>query len=318
MKSASKLERQFQRIKIEIKHRKVSASSLPKINSINKFQDPVSLISPLIYFNKMSPGVYYRKLYSIRKDIKFKIYKQSVQEIDSYIRNFESVYYHPRIILNNSKFNNSELFDYLKNEYGHEELEIVSHFFELREQFMTEFIEDLKYVIAGKIRVQNRYPAAAKKPAEKKPAVKHTIKPISTAFCWNKARNKYEDLVKLHTLLREYDYIDKDTSVSQLEEAFNCKAIFEPLQIKWIKKVKGKTAKTLIFHFIDEMERLRLIEVTMQNSILFTRLKNIFSDTEGKDFKNLAVSKSMWLNQRVSNRTPQEQELDLILLAIKG
>ena len=133
-------------------------------------------------------------------------------------------------------------------------------------------------------------------------------------FCWN--RNITEDIVKFHTLLREYGYIPKETSINTLKSGFNCEFIEKPLKLQWIKKVKGKTSKSLLFHFIDQLETFHFIQISIQNSALFGKIKQVFCDSSGNQFKNLPISKSQWLNQRKSERTPQEMELDSILLSI--
>lgn len=135
-------------------------------------------------------------------------------------------------------------------------------------------------------------------------------------FCWNKTRNLIEDLVILHTYLREYDFIDKNTSIKTLQNALGCCFINRPLGIKWTKKVKGKLSKGLLFHFIDQLEHFNLINITYQNFELFIKLNLIFCGPSGDELKNLEVSKSQWLNQRKQNKTPQELALDNILYTL--
>jgi hypothetical protein len=138
----------------------------------------------------------------------------------------------------------------------------------------------------------------------------------SKAFCWNQNRNLIKDLMILHTYLRDYDFIEKDTSINSLKAAFSCGYIDKPLEIKWTKKVKGKDSKGLLFHFIDQLEHLNLIKLTYQNFELFNKLNYVFCDSTGESFKNLEVSKSQWLNQRKLEKTPQEVQLDRILYTL--
>ncbi len=139
----------------------------------------------------------------------------------------------------------------------------------------------------------------------------------TNGFCWNKSRNIYEDMVKLYTLLIDYGFIHKQTSIEIFKKAFSCKFIKEPLNIHWTKTVKGKFSKSLIFHFIDQLESLNFMEITYNNNQLFKRINFIFIDKEGNAFKNLHVSKSLWLNTRKLERTPQEMELDSIIWIVK-
>ena len=141
--------------------------------------------------------------------------------------------------------------------------------------------------------------------------------PIGTmGFCWNKNRNIIEDLVKFHTFLRDLNFIEKDTSIKLLKTGFGCEYLQEPLGIKWTKLVKGKSSKALLFHFIDELEHFNYINITEQNSELFKKIEYVFCDNQGEKFQNLDVSKSSWLNQRKTGRTPQEFQLDNIMYTI--
>lgn len=143
------------------------------------------------------------------------------------------------------------------------------------------------------------------------------IKPLGTmGFCWNKKRNLIEDLVKFHTFLRELNFIEKDTSINLFKTGFDCTFLEDPLNIKWTKLVKGKSSKALLFHFIDELEHFNYINITEQNSILFKKIEYVFCDHSGERFQNLDVSKSQWLNQRKSERTPQEFQLDNIMYTV--
>ena len=125
------------------------------------------------------------------------------------------------------------------------------------------------------------------------------------------------DIVKLHTLLRNYGFIPDNTSFQDFNYAFSCKRLETPLTIPWTKTVKGKTSKSLLFHFIDQLESSGFIEHTYQNHLLFNKIKSTFVDHKGNAFENLNVSKSIWLNQRIQERTPQESELDMILYSIQ-
>ena len=71
-----------------------------------------------------------------------------------------------------------------------------------------------------------------------------------------------------------------------------------------------------MFHFIDQLETFNFIQISIQNSELFSKIAHVFCDSSGNQFKNLPISKSQWLNQRKSERTPQEMELDSILLSV--
>jgi len=148
----------------------------------------------------------------------------------------------------------------------------------------------------------------------------HQMEPYDTLgslnFCWSKQRNLIEDIVKFHTLLREGNFIEKETPIDLLKNAFSCSFLKEPLNIKWTKQVKGKSSKALLFHFIDELEHFNYIEITEQNSLLFKKIEYIFCDNKGDKFNNLDVSKSQWLNQRKSGRTPQEIQLDNIMYLV--
>lgn len=136
------------------------------------------------------------------------------------------------------------------------------------------------------------------------------------AFCWNKKRNITRDIVILHTYLRESNFIDKNTPIRTLQDAFSCGFIKKPLGVKWTKKVKGKLSKGLLFHFIDQLEHLNFIDITIQNLELFAKFDFVFCDSNGKNFNNLDVSKSQWLNQRKLEKTPQELELESILYTL--
>jgi hypothetical protein len=138
----------------------------------------------------------------------------------------------------------------------------------------------------------------------------------TVGFCWNKNRDINEDLVKFHTLLRENDFLEKDISINLLKSAFSCSFLKTPLNIKWTKHVKGKSSKALLFHFIDELEHYNYINITEQNLILFEKIRYVFCDINGVSFENLEVSKSQWLNQRKSGRTPQENQIDNILSSV--
>jgi hypothetical protein len=153
---------------------------------------------------------------------------------------------------------------------------------------------------------------------EKKPLKKpSSSKRLGTnGFCWNKKRDLTMDTVILHTLLREHEFISKDTPINSLKDAFNCKFLPTPLQIPWTKRVKGKHSKGLLFHFIEQLEHLNFIDIILQNNELFNKLSFIFCDLSGGGLQNLDVSKSQWLNQRKLEKTPQEIELDSILYTL--
>jgi hypothetical protein len=169
-------------------------------------------------------------------------------------------------------------------------------------------------------------PIAAYEPRNEPPALKKTSRKVTKneensilgthGFCWNKKRDLTRDTVILHTYLRDHEFIHKDTPVNLLKYAFSGEFLLSPLEIRWTKKVKGKDSKGLLFHFIEQLEHLNFIDVIYQNNELFSKLGAIFCDSSGENLENLAVSKSQWLNQRKSEKTPQEIELDRILYTL--
>lgn len=184
-----------------------------------------------------------------------------------------------------------------------------SKIFEFREKKIKDLIKSIEddYIF----RIPKKKAAKIIRVIEPKEG--HLRRVRMEGFCWNKKRNLIEDLVILHTYLREYDFIDKNTSIKVLQDALGCCFIDEPLGIKWTKKVKGKLSKGLLFHFIDQLEHFNLISTTYQNFELFNKLHIIFCSPSGDELRNLEVSKSQWLNQRKLNKTPQELALDNIL-----
>jgi hypothetical protein len=209
----------------------------------------------------------------------------------------------------------------------------IDRVFNFRKQYIESIIDKIKKGLIFEIdHFEGR--TACKKISERKPVKKESeanqteteipvkkTKPVNRilgtyGFCWNKKRDLTRDTVILHTLLKEHEFIHKDTSINSLKDAFNCKFISDPLKIEWTKKVKGKHSKGLLFHFIEQLEHFNFIDIIYQNNELFNKLSFIFCDLGGERLYNLDVSKSQWLNQRKSEKTPQEIELDSILCTL--
>jgi hypothetical protein len=145
--------------------------------------------------------------------------------------------------------------------------------------------------------------------------IKINKKNLAPSFCWNKSRPFKEDMLKLHTLLKEAGFIATNTPFDKFCKAFSSEPIDEELGIVWSKKVKGKLSKPLLLHFIEELQVLKLIEPVLINNELYIMIQAIFKGPENENLKYFAVSRSTWI-KRPSEKTSQELELNLILQAI--
>lgn len=120
-------------------------------------------------------------------------------------------------------------------------------------------------------------------------------------------------ITKLHFLLIKEGYIPSNTTPKTFLDAFQGQQLIEHINIRWIKKVKGKLSKPLLFYFINELELKKLIEGTFDNRDLFKKIENIFADPEGNKLQNLGQSKRFSNTGRKKDKTHQEKGIDIII-----
>jgi len=283
---------------------------------------------------------HYQSIYWLFNDLSYgdycREYKHSVKEIISYltyyIENSDESLYDIRVkiesIIENQVWKIISQEEEIKNRtlensivtenkgilWYNEEIQILHNSLNVLFDFRIKELKSLCNALANLIDNYIYYPDKYRRHIFCKECIVNIQGTLS--FCWNKNRDFISDLVKLHTLLRESEFIDRNTSIQDLKTAFNGSFLKVPLKIKWIKLVKGKTSKALLFHLIDRLEQFNYIDLTEDNLSLFNKIEYVFCDSDGFEFQNLAVSKSQWLNQRQNIRTPQEVELDSVLYSI--
>jgi len=114
---------------------------------------------------------------------------------------------------------------------------------------------------------------------------------IASTFDW-KGKNKEQQLQQLFNELIKKRIIAKETNPDDFKIAFNNVRLTTPLKIKWLVLSKNKlSSKSSLFHFIDLLVKKGFIDF-LDNTVLYDKLKLIFSDANGKAFDNFRQSNS--------------------------
>jgi hypothetical protein len=139
-----------------------------------------------------------------------------------------------------------------------------------------------------------------------------------TAFFWTDQSERRSLL--LHSHLIEKDFIDPGTELIHFTKAFSGEELSEPLEIKWIKKKKGKYTKLMIFCLFDALADSGLIHQPVRDVDLYTKLDRIFIQGDGSPFKhwkNSLSSNKRAIEKRKRGTPPEEEELIAIAKLIE-
>jgi hypothetical protein len=133
---------------------------------------------------------------------------------------------------------------------------------------------------------------------------------IVFSFKWTKF--PAERTTKLHRRLVDAGFISQDIELILFSKAFDGSPLDEPLNIRWLKKIKGKLSKPLILYLFDQLVEKKLIEPTISNQEMYRKVQRVFTDHEGQPLQHFDVS-SAQIKKRKSDYTQPEREIGLIL-----
>lgn len=183
---------------------------------------------------------------------------------------------------------------------------LVKFVFDKYEPFVKEYVdvEFFKQIITPSIELQDNLVLTT---------VSHKLLPhkeVIYSFKWTSYGP--ERTTKLHMFLRDKGFIPDDVELIHFSKAFNGELIEHPLNIKWLKKVKGKLSKPLILYLFDQLKEKKLIEDVSPDQEIYKKVQRIFTDHNGKPLKYFNVS-SAQIKKRKIDYTEQEREIMSIL-----
>ena len=138
---------------------------------------------------------------------------------------------------------------------------------------------------------------------------------VILAFKWS--ANSHERTIKLHQALTEGGFISKSIEVSDFSKGFHGEPIEHPLNIRWLKKVKGKLSKPLILYLFDQLMERGLLEKVSANQEIYKKVQRIFTDHEGNPLQYLDVS-SAGIKKRKRDYTEAEKQINAIIADLKA
>jgi hypothetical protein len=138
---------------------------------------------------------------------------------------------------------------------------------------------------------------------------------VILAFKWT--ASSYERTIKFHQALVHGGFISNAVDVSDFSKAFYGEQIEHPLNIRWMKKVKGKLSKPLILYLFDRLMEEGLIERVTGNQDRYRKIQRIFTDHEGKPLQHFSVS-SAGIQKRKIDYTSAEKQINAIIATLKS
>jgi hypothetical protein len=133
---------------------------------------------------------------------------------------------------------------------------------------------------------------------------------IIRSFFWKRQESFERDILFLFELLKDSDFIPKNTDFKYFTYAFSGKLLVESLRIKWLITGKNKqTSKSSLFHFISRLEDYKLIENkdwSGKNYMpLYRKIAVIFTDKDDKIFsiEGLKSSRSQGIHSDCAKQT---------------
>ncbi|PZR30048.1 MAG: hypothetical protein DI535_00685 [Citrobacter freundii] len=130
------------------------------------------------------------------------------------------------------------------------------------------------------------------------------------AFHWT--MHSSERTTKLYYALTRHGFIDASLDLIHFSKAFSGEALINPLNISWLKTVKGKLSKPLIIYLFDRLIETKLLEKVQPDALLYKKIQRIFVDHEGKPLQYLEVS-SAQVKKRKGSYTKPEEEINVIV-----
>jgi hypothetical protein len=123
--------------------------------------------------------------------------------------------------------------------------------------------------------------------------------------------------IKLHQALVEGGFIANNVDVTDFSKAFHGEALEHSLNIRWLKKVKGKLSKPLILYLFDQLMESGLLEKVSANQEIYKKVQRIFTDHDGNPLQHLDVS-SAGIKQRKKDYTEAEKQINAIIASLKS
>jgi hypothetical protein len=138
---------------------------------------------------------------------------------------------------------------------------------------------------------------------------------VTLAFKWT--ANSHERTIKLHQALVEGGFISNAVNEIDFSKGFQGEAIEHPINIRWLKKVKGKLSKPLILYLFDQLMENGLLERVPANQEIYKKVQRIFTDHEGNPLQYLDVS-SAGIKNRKRDYTEAEKQINAIIAILKS